>query len=130
MRISSNFANPYLYRTNNPNNNQKSSNNRLNFTSGYGAEEFNVIDNPDLTPRGNGERWRNIAKAIKMMTVDAYRESHGIYPNKPQLLFTPEESKELRNSFYEGTDVEDLDPESLVPKRTRDVDFSDFDDVD
>ncbi len=138
MHISFNTYKPYTsnYNINNKpaNLNSHKQNSGVNFTSGYGAEEFDLIDNPDLTPRSNGERWRNIASAIKGLTIDAYREAHG-YPKKPEPLFTPEEFKQYRDSFYEGTDAEDVDnTKDLVPgnpydKFIKDDDFSPLDDV-
>lgn len=115
MQISFNTYKPYTqnYRAQQPLQNKTTRN--VNFTSGYGAEEFNVIDNPDLTPRGNWERWCNIAKAIKMMTIDHYKETHDIFPEKPKPLFTEEEFKKYRDSFYEGTDAEGMDTKDLVP---------------
>ena len=115
MQISLNTYKPYTQNYNALNQTKSVQKHNINFTSGYGAEEFNVIDNPDLTPRSNGERWRNIAKAIKMMTIDHYKETHGIFPEKPKPLFTEEEFKKYRDSFYEGTDAEGMDPEDLVP---------------
>ena len=88
------------------------------FKSGFGAEEFDMIDNPEITPRSNSERWRNIAQAIKMMTIDQYRYSHEIFPKKKPLLFTPEECKKFRDSFYDGTDMEGTDPTIPTVERT------------
>ena len=51
----------------------------------------------------------------KAAWIDHYKETHGIFPQKPKPLFTEEEFKKYRDSFYEGTDAEGMNPEDLVP---------------
>ncbi len=93
----------------------KQQNNPVNFKSGYGMDEIPLIDNPDLPLNTESERWLNILDGIKMMTVDAYKERHHIEPKKPAPLFTPEEAKRFREQFYRGTDLEGVDPKTLMP---------------
>lgn len=116
MRVSLDTYKPYLqnYRTNNvqPRQNPKIN---INFTSGYGADEFDIIDESDMMPESNGKRWRNIGKAVKMMTIDAYREANCIDPKKPDLLYSKEECQKFQDQYYKGTDLEGVDPNELIP---------------
>ena len=124
MRISFNTYKPYTY-PNKLNNQQQ--NKQPSFKSGYGAEEFDLIDNPDLPPRSNSERWKNLAKSIKMMTVDQYKYANNIFPEEKPLLYTPEECQRFREAFYEGTEFEGKDPsEFLQPKKEETFDEEDY----
>lgn len=106
MQVSFNTFRPYTqnYKINNNHQNPKQN---IQFTSGYGAEDWEPIDNPNLPLNTNAERWKNIAQGIKMMTIDQYKYSHDIFPKKPKPLYTPEEIKARQESFYD--DVETLD---------------------
>lgn len=122
MKISFNTYKPYA-NARLQNNNQANKQQNPTFKSGYGAEEFDMIDNPDIPTRSNLERWKNIGKAIKMMTVDHYKYVNEIFPKEKPLLFTPEECKKYRDAFYEGTEFEGKDPsEYLPPKPSSDSD--------
>ncbi len=109
MQVSFNTYKPYTQNyKHNINNNQKQNKN-IQFTSGYGAEEWDTIDNPDLPSHTNAERWRNIAEGIKMMTIDQYKYAHGIYPKQPKPLFTKEEIEKYQKAFYEDVEPMDMD---------------------
>lgn len=125
MQISFNTYKPYAY-TNKQNNAQQSK--QLSFKSGYGADEFELIDNPDLMPRSNKERWKNIAKGLKMLTIDQCKSPA---KEKP-VLFTPEECQKFREEFYRGTDFEGKDVSKILNKEepiepSYDDDFDEFD---
>ena len=108
MQVSFNIYRPYTQISKYNNNNQKQNKN-IQFTSGYGAEDWDPVDNPNLPINTNAERWKNIAKGIKMMTIDQYKYVHGIYPKPPKPLFTKEEIEKYQKAFYE--DVEPMDEE-------------------
>lgn len=114
MQVSFNTYKPYLqgYKSNNI---QPRQNQNVNFTSGYGADEFDIIDESNMTPESNGRRWRNIGKAVKMMTVDAYREANCIDPKKADILYSKEECQKFQDQYYKGTDLEGVDPNELIP---------------
>ncbi len=111
MQVSLNTYRPYIRQNNIQQQKQPA------FKSGYGAEEFGLIDNPDLPPRSESERWKNLAQAVKMMTIDQYKYMHDIFPKKKPLLFTPEECQRYQAAFYEGTDFEGLTPEEYLPPK-------------
>lgn len=113
MQVSLNTYKPYTqsYGINN-----KQQNKNINFKSGYGAEEFTPVDNPELPTHTESERWRNILEGIKMMTIDHYKETHYISPKKPAPLFTPEEAQQLRREYYKGTPLEGKDPNEWTPE--------------
>lgn len=126
MQISLNTYKPSSYTGLQNKNQQK----QPAFKSGYGAEEFDMIDNPNIPTRSNAERWKNIAEAIKMMTVDHYKYVNEIFPKKKPLVFTPEECQRYRDSFYEGTDFEGRDLNELVPPKKEEFDPDEYYSVD
>ncbi len=112
MQVSFHTYKPYISSVNYSQTQKSLHKNTPSFTSGYGAEDWEPIDNPNLPLRSNAERWRNLAKAIKMMTIDQYNYDNWKYPKPPKPLFTPEEIKKYQNAFYE--DVEPIDlPEDM-----------------
>jgi len=117
MQISFNTYKPYAY-TNKLNNTQQSK--QPSFKSGYGAEEIEPIDSSDLMPRSNSERWKNIAKGIKMLTVDQYKRP----PKEKPIVFTPEECEKFRQEFYKGTDLEGQDITEILGKKDQPVEES------
>ena len=129
MQISLNTYKPYTTQYYNIQHKQQ---NQTTFKSGYGAEEFGLIDNPDLPPRSNAERWKNLAIALKEMTIDQYKYMHDIYPEKKPLLFTPEECQKYRELYYKDTDFEGLQPEEYLPPKPEEkvLTDDDFDSID
>lgn len=104
MQVSFNTYKPYTQNSKLNNVSEQKQNKNINFTSGYGAEDWDTIDNPNLPTRTNTERWKNIAKGIKMMTIDQIKYMYGIYPKPPKPLFTPEEIKKHQEEFYEDSE--------------------------
>ena len=103
--------------------NKQQQNKNIGFTSGYGAEDWEPIDNPNLPINSNAERWKNLAKALKMMTIDQYKYVHDIHPKPPKPLFTPEEIKKYQDSFYDDVEPVDLTDN---PYNLNDEDFADW----
>ncbi len=115
MQVSFYNYKPFVY-SNKINNNSQKHNTQPHFTSGYGADDWGFVDTSELENCSEAERWKNIAKAIKQMTYDAYMEAHGGRSTKKELLYSPEECEKARKSFYEGTPLEGVDTSNRVPK--------------
>ncbi len=114
MQVSFNTYKPFTYH--NRLNNQPKQNTAPHFTSGYGADDWGYVDESELECCSESERWRNIGQAIKMMTVDAFKEAYCRDPKPKPLLYSPEECKKAREEYYKGTDLEGVDTSNRLPK--------------
>lgn len=116
MQVSLNTYKPYTTQYSNVQT-QKQKQNQPTFKSG-GWSEFYEIDYRDDTSLTELEKWKGLGSACKTLTVEAFRAIFDLPPKekkRPPLLLSPEEFKEYRDKYYEGTDFEGLSPEEYLP---------------